>query len=600
MIKHFALLTLLTLASLLSGRAATYYVTQSGAGTKDGSSASATLAVSDFNSNAKPIGGDTVILSGTFSSPVTPASDGKTGNPLVLDFRQATLSAGLSLNGRSNVTAQGGTTVGTISVSNGTNLTFDNWSYAGPNNGDVAFAVINGSSNITISNAKVTNCGYGFVGDKNHFINLIGCDVLTSTTTSDQVDIVHFGSATDVVIEKCKFVLRAPGNASVRHNDVIQTYQSGAAGGFPSQNWIIRYNWIENDNVQPASDGNSSWTMLEALVGKPAIKIYDNVFTAPSLTGGGGANNGIRDNKNPNAGDTHYLYNNTIIKRANPGNVIYWLAPGTAIWKNNILWSPAGQSSGNPNSTMSTTADYNFFFRNGTAFTGSHGSGTVDPNLKDPTNNDYSLAAGSPCIGKADNTIGAEFAFGIAPGSTWPNPTVVARTGAWDVGAFVYSGGGPGPSPTATPAPTATPVPTPTPANKFKTGDFITPTQTVNVRSSAAGPVLGTHIPGEIGQIAGGPVVASLNGAPVNWYEIGWTSDPTDGWVGDDNLILSTAPGPTPAPTPTPPGPTPTPAPTPCASFHSWLGKVNTEIATNCPSEAELQAWIAANPPKAD
>ena len=230
------LLALLLIATALPAFATTYYVTQSGAGAKDGVSASSTLAVSDFNSNTKPTGGDTVVLSGTFSTPVTPVSDGKAGNPLLLDFRQATLSAGLSLTGRSNVTATGGTTVGTISVSNGTNLTFDSWSYTGPANGDTAFAVINGSTNITISNAKVVNCGYGFVGDKNHFINLVGCDVLTSTTTADQVDVVHFGSATDVVIEKCKFVLRAPGNASVRHNDVIQTYQSGAAGGFPSQN----------------------------------------------------------------------------------------------------------------------------------------------------------------------------------------------------------------------------------------------------------------------------------------------------------------------------------------------------------------------------
>ena len=75
--------------------------------------------------------------------------------------------------------------------------------------------------------------------------------------------------------------------------------------------------------------------MLEALDGKPALKIYSNVFTAPS--GGGGANNGVRDNKNPNSGDTHFLYGNTIIKRTIPGNVIIWLAPGTATWKNNIL-----------------------------------------------------------------------------------------------------------------------------------------------------------------------------------------------------------------------------------------------------------------------
>ena len=69
------------------------------------------------------------------------------------------------------------------------------------------------------------------------------------------------------------------------------------------------------------------------------------------------------------------------------------------------------------------------------------------------------LAQGSPCLGKADNTIGAEYAYGIAPGSTWPNPTVVARTGAWDVGAFVGTAGGPPPQPTPTPSPTPEPTP---------------------------------------------------------------------------------------------------------------------------------------------
>jgi hypothetical protein len=591
MIKRLALLALLITASL--ARASTYYVTNSGAGTHDGANATSAWSLADFNDTDKPTGGDTVRFTGTFTTALTPSGNGTGAAKLILDLRGATLNKELSLRGKHDISVVGGTASPTaanqtINLNGSSNIDIDGYVYESTStSGTTSFAQINNCNYITISNCRAVNCAYGFVGDKNHFITLTGNDILTSQNSTVQTDIIHFGSATDVIIEKNKFVLRAPGNASVRHNDVIQTYRSGASGGFDSQNWIIRYNWIENDCVQPSSDGNASWTMMEALVGNPAIKVYSNVFTSPSLTGGGGANNGIRDNKNPGAGDTHYLYNNTIIKRANPGNVIYYLAPGKAIWKNNILWCPEGFPSGNPNSTMTTTADYNYFYRNGSNFTGPHGSGTTDPLLKDPENHDYSLQANSPCIGAADNTIGAEYAYGIAPGSTWPNPTVVARTGAWDVGAFV-SNAGPRPSPTPSPSATPAPSPTasPTPGNKFALGDYVTPTKLVNIRQSPAGIVVGTHDVGDVGQIVGGPTVAALNGVSVNWYDMEWGSDPLVGWVGDDNLELTAKPQPTPTPTPTPtPGPSATPTPG-SPTYEKWIENQNN--------------WIRANPPKPD
>ncbi len=73
------------------------------------------------------------------------------------------------------------------------------------------------------------------------------------------------------------------------------------------------------------------------------------------------------------------------------------------------------------------------------------------------------------------------------------------------------------------------------------------------------------------------------------------------GWshfsVTDGTNTPSPTPTPTLAPTPTP---TPIPTPTPCPSFNAWQSKLHSEIITNCPTPAQLRAWITSNPPIAD
>jgi hypothetical protein len=78
--------------------------------------------------------------------------------------------------------------------------------------------------------------------------------------------------------------------------------------------------------------------------------------------------------------------------------------------------------------------------------------------------------------------------------------------------------------------------------NKFKVGDSVTPTQLVNVRDNPAGEILGTHYFGEVGVVRGGPLVALFNGVPVYWYNIDWTTEPVNGWSGDDNLTDTAVP----------------------------------------------------------
>ena len=196
------------------------------------------------------------------------------------------------------------------------------------------------------------------------------------------------------------------------------------------------------------------------------------------------------------------------------------------------------------------------------------------------------------------NPAGMETAFALADNSWAKNKGIAVPAGmnvdlygnsGNNLGALQGSaGGGPGPSPSATPEPTATPAPSATPAPgqpKFKSGDTVSPTAALNVRSSPAGPVLGEHLPGDLGTIVSGPTQAPLNGNPVNWYSITWATAPSGGYSGDNDLAKTAAP------TPTPPQPTPSPTP-PAASatFKEWTIKLN----------AEQTKWIETHPPYPD
>ena len=195
------------------------------------------------------------------------------------------------------------------------------------------------------------------------------------------------------------------------------------------------------------------------------------------------------------------------------------------------------------------------------------------------------------------NPSGMEAAFALADNS-WAKGKAIAVPAGYnvdlyghsgsDLGAIQSSGGpAPSPSPSATPAPSATPSPSATPPvgqPKFKTGDTVTPTAELNVRQTAAGDVVGVHQPGDLGTVKSGPTSAPLNGNPVNWYLIDWTTAPASGYSGDNDLAKTTAPTPTPSPSP------PQPTPTPAVTFKEWTIKLN----------AEQTKWIEAHPPYPD
>ncbi len=98
-------------------------------------------------------------------------------------------------------------------------------------------------------------------------------------------------------------------------------------------------------------------------------------------------------------------------------------------------------------------------------------------------------------------------------------------------------------------------------STKFMSGDRVSATSNLNIRSTAntAGTLLGTQSPNTLGTVTAGPT----NATGFNWWSINFDNG-ADGWAVEDYLVKSTIAVPTPVPTPTPtPVPTPTPTPTP-------------------------------------
>jgi hypothetical protein len=129
----------------------------------------------------------------------------------------------------------------------------------------------------------------------------------------------------------------------------------------------------------------------------------------------------------------------------------------------------------------------------------------------------------------------------------------------------------PTPSPTITPTPTQTPTPSPspspTPSTKFVIGQQVAPNALVNVRSTPGGTLLGTQPTGSLGVVTGGPQEAPINNIATNWWTIKFAAG-VSGWVGEGGLSAVSTPTPTPV------------------TYNAW--------------EAQLKAWLQANPPTPD
>ena len=453
--NRLLLLTAVCSLSCLNAHAATYYVTQSGAGSGNGTSLANAWSVAAFNASGVPTGGDTVNFSGTLTSSVIPGTNGTAAARLTLDFTGATLSGSnprIQINGNSYINLLGGTfgtaSSGSLIRANGQiyhDVKISGWTFIGPAGAVVSLLDGKYPQFVELSNNYLDNCTLGYSDTTNtHDLLIKNNFIRGSNNTTDQTDIISFGDAYNVTIEGNKLIQQAPGATSGRHNDTIQTFESGATPHAPPYGWVIRYNWIEV-NV-PSGSGDTSMLMMELMgdhLGVPALKIYGNVFVGDPTDSA--SNNGICNDQNSSP-YTVYFYNNTVIRKSGPDNTIRFLSPGTLYARNNIGYATNTGAGTYLAWTMTAGAQWNrnFFFhfdQCSAATSGPNGSCSTDPRFVDYTNNNFSLQSGSTLVGAGDSSIGTEFNQGIAPGATWPNPTLVARpSGAWDIGAY-QSGG---------------------------------------------------------------------------------------------------------------------------------------------------------------
>jgi hypothetical protein len=459
---HYWSLVGLMLVFTTSGFGATYYVTQSGAGSQNGSSLASAWSVAAFNSSTLPTGGDTVIFSGTFSSTVRPFPGG-TGNGasrLTLDFSAATLTTAdprISLGGAAYLNVKGGSfgsplnegaiiSFNFVTAPVAHDITIQNWTGTGQDQCVTAFIGINYCYNLTVTNNNVQSMG-GFIwGDStlNHDLTVINNVAVTGHTTGTQADIIRIGDIYNVLIQGNKFVQQAPGATVGNHNDCIQTYMKGGGYAGNPYGWVVRYNWIEL-NVTSGS-GDTSFMMMENMGNNgsmDALKVYGNVFMGdPTDTG---SNNGVTANSNTSTAVIRF-YNNTVIRENGPDNTIRFLPPGILYTGNNIGYAPSTPIGTCLAWSISAGAawDSNWFYNfvplasgpSMASYIGAHG-GISDPQFTSYANNDFSLRATSPCRGTGAN-LGIEYDQGIAPGATWPNPNLVTRS-SWDIGAFVFA-----------------------------------------------------------------------------------------------------------------------------------------------------------------
>jgi hypothetical protein len=181
--------------------------------------------------------------------------------------------------------------------------------------------------------------------------------------------------------------------------------------------------------MNTVATNNRSWTMLENLSGTNYI--YGNVFLG--LNGASSAN-GLNINTS-NTGVVFYICDNTFVcKNSASNNIMNLQGVGTAYIRNNIVHA-VSQNIFPGNMTMVT--DHNLWYGgfNAPACTGCLQG--QDPLFTDYTNNDFSLKAASPAKGAGVN-LGPPYDYGIAPGSAWPGPVLIARS-AWDMGAYAYT-----------------------------------------------------------------------------------------------------------------------------------------------------------------
>lgn len=402
----------LTCAGTLNGTTF-LWVSQSGAGSQNGTTTANARALSFFTNGANwgsggtaidP--GDTVCLTGTITGNLAAGGSGSAGNVVTIDGTNATLSAGTGVN------------LTSVSFLTFTALTWVD--------GAIAPMFFSGATDITIQNCFTDqNFGFGFATNTHRF-TLRNCYVRTTTATLlDQYDIFQSDGGLDYVFEGNYLELRINGACGACHDDIIQNYAGG--GGTPS-GWTIRNNRFRLTCTAP---NDRSWMVLESNGG--TTNIYGNQFEAEN--GCGIMGNGICCGFAAAGGQTN-VYGNTFVSKNGAVNTFNWsgCGGGAALNIRNNVFYLNGNTEHTGGCTMNFS--YNLWYLGG----GVHSCGGTEicgsnPLFTDYANADYSLQAGSPARGAGFN-FGSPYNTGHPAGTTWPTPTTITRTVPWDMGAY--------------------------------------------------------------------------------------------------------------------------------------------------------------------
>lgn len=422
-------LVLLFLLSFCVGRSATYYVTQSGAGTHAGTSLGNAWSVSDLNAPSTYTGGDTVRLEGTISSQVTVQHGGSAGNVVTILFgtgaKLSTAAWGASgaivvYANLSYVTIDGGGTgtlggptgsaAGTNGIiectDNGTNLTnhvpckgiytvsakhftvqnlviqnlYVRVAGTDENISNTPSSVSgvyvddsdgNGVNNLLFNNLIIhdTQCGlytdYG-AGDNNYTASNV--TVYNSNWGGGTADRGVGSTMTGLLVFNCLFYNFTNWNDTAIGNAYHHNGWYGYATNGLMTNPIFHHN-----KVGPGFDGTYSTSAFFLSENIAGAQYYDNIFVAGS--GEGISNAYIKIGISNTSSGVFRIYNNTVDDHLGSGSRAFEVggSPATIVAdiKNNIIW---GNSAGsavaivNSFSNLTTlTSDYNVIFNYGSS-----------------------------------------------------------------------------------------------------------------------------------------------------------------------------------------------------------------------------------------
>ncbi len=318
-LKSFCILVLLFTPALTYAANQSYYVTQAGSGSRDGSSAANAWSVSNFNSSGnwstneistKIDPGDTVYFSGKITTSIRPAGSGMPGKYITLDGYKA--GNATPLNGEDTAAAL-------ITTVNDITSAPDNVSYAA--------IYAEGTDYLNIQDFRAKSCvagiivsGSNYVYVKRNYIETIRNEAIAVTKLASEICkfVTIGGSAADGNFVRnagwtTNYNSRDPKMINLyKHQDVIfsynKVYGSGLSGDYTSNimevhesdRTLIEYNDLADPKIE-------SVISLKEYGPKNVIVRFNKIHGAPN----GGVNCG-GDSRGGGSVDGAYIYGNEI------------------------------------------------------------------------------------------------------------------------------------------------------------------------------------------------------------------------------------------------------------------------------------------------